>query len=310
MFIQEKGDAGYRYLSEEWKLKHFDAFCVDEGIVEPHLSRELVMKWGTRRDSETMATCSARVSVIRQFGLYLSSFGLEAYIPTHFYKAVKKIVHVLTDDEIKALFSAIDAYRPIKKVSSFCRLAMEYKVLFRLIYCCGLRISEARLLRHKDVDLEQGIIRILHSKGHKDRKVYLSNDMAQLFRRYAITIATTYNCKSEWVFPAREEQKCLSNVTIGLQFNRSWRKTSYAADCDKKPTVHCLRHCFVVKRMNLWMRDGIPLKEMLPFLVKYLGHASANGSFYYYHQIDSSFSIIRNNDKVGIRVIPEVSTDE
>jgi integrase len=265
---------------------------------------------GTMRDGETMETCSARVSVIRQFGLYLLSFALESYIPSHFYKDVKKIVYVLSDDEIKALFSVIDDYKPIKKVSSFCRLGMEYKVLFRLIYCCGLRISEARQIKHTDVDLEHGIIRIMHSKGHKDRNVYLADDMTQLFRRYATIIATTYNCNSEWFFPAREADKCLSNVTIGSQFNRSWKKTSYAADCDKNPTVHCLRHSFVVKRMNLWMREGISLKERMPFLVKYLGHASADGSFYYYHQIDTSFGIVRKNDKVGPRVIPEVSTDE
>ena len=46
-FIQEKRDAGFVYESEEWKLKHFDAFCIEESVTEPCLSRELVKKWGT-----------------------------------------------------------------------------------------------------------------------------------------------------------------------------------------------------------------------------------------------------------------------
>ena len=310
MFIQEKRDAGYIYDSEEWKLKHFDAFCVSEGIAEPFLSRELVKKWGTMRDGEEMVTCSARVSVIRQFCLYLTSLGMDAYIPARFYKSAKKVVHILSDDEIRAVFKAIDTYTPAIKVSGFHRLAMEYKVLFRLIYCCGLRISEARRLRQEDVDLEHGMIRIMHSKGHKDRKVYLADDLTELLQIYTVSMKTVYNCKSEWFFPAREAEKCLTNGTIDSQFRKRWAKTPYAAGCDRNPTVHCLRHSFVVKRMNLWMEEGIPLKERLPFLSKYLGHTSPDETFYYYHQVDTAFRIVRNHDKTGVRVIPEVSSDE
>jgi len=121
---------------------------------------------------------------------------------------------------------------------------------------------------------------------------------------------TVYNCKSEWFFPAREAEKCLTNGTIDSQFRKRWAKTPYAAGCDRNPTVHCLRHSFVVKRMNLWMEEGIPLKERLPFLSKYLGHTSPDETFYYYHQVDTAFRIVRNHDKTGVRVIPEVSSDE
>ena len=34
-FIQEKRAAGFIYESEEWKLKHFDAFCIEESVTEP-----------------------------------------------------------------------------------------------------------------------------------------------------------------------------------------------------------------------------------------------------------------------------------
>ena len=86
-FIQEKRAAGFIYESGEWKLKHFDAFCIEESVTAPCLSRELVMKWGTLRDGEALVTCSARMSIIRQFALFLTSLGMEAYIPSNFYKA-------------------------------------------------------------------------------------------------------------------------------------------------------------------------------------------------------------------------------
>lgn len=90
---------GFTYESEEWKLKHFDDFCVKESVIQPYLSKELVKKWGTLREGEALSTCSARTSIIRQFALFMNSHGEEAYIPSNFYKREKRLVHVLSDDE-------------------------------------------------------------------------------------------------------------------------------------------------------------------------------------------------------------------
>lgn len=309
-FIQEKRAAGFIYESEEWKLKHFDAFCIKESVAEPCLSRDLVKKRGTIREGEALITCSARTSVIRQFALFLLPLGIEAYIPSNFYKAEKNVVHILSDSEIKAFFEAVDGYSPAVGIEGFYRLAAEYKVIFRLIYCSGLRISEARKLRWMDLDLKQGTLRILQSKGHKDRLIYMPKDLTELLRTYEKALHDNYRCISDWVFPAREPEKCLSNCTLDKKFREFWVMTPYAEYCDKSPTVHCLRHTFVVKRMNLWMKEGIPLKEMLPFLSRYLGHQSPDETFYYYHQVAEAFRIIRDKDKTGKLVIPEVNAYE
>lgn len=85
-----------------------------------------------------------------------------------------------------------------------------------------------------------------------------------------------------------------------------WAKTSCSNNCDKKPTVHSLRHTFVVKRMNLWMEQNLSLNTMMPYLSKFLGHHGKNETFYYYHQVDSAFKIIKKKDKISEIVIPEV----
>lgn len=72
-FLQEKRSVGFSYETEEWKLKHFDDFCVKESVIQPYLSRELVKKWGTLREGEALSTCSARTSIIRQFALFMIS---------------------------------------------------------------------------------------------------------------------------------------------------------------------------------------------------------------------------------------------
>lgn len=307
MFIQEKRSAGFLYESEEWKLKHFDAYCIRESVTDPVLTKDLIYGFGALRDDEALVTCSGRISVLRQFAFFLTTLGIEAYIPSRFFKAGKTVAHVLSDEEIKELFEEIDRYIPNTNGLVFHRLAAEYKVIFRLIYCCGLRISEARKLKWDDVDLSNGSIRILHSKGRKDRLVYLAKDLEELIRSYASVLREVYRCDSVWVFPAREPENCLSNVTIDKMFRRCWRLTSYYGKCDRDPTVHSLRHTFVVKRMNLWMEDDVPLKEMMPYLSRYLGHMSPDDTFYYYHHVDSAFRIIRKKDTTASKVIPEVS---
>lgn len=129
---------------------------------------------------------------------------------------------------------------------------------------------------------------IMQSKGRKDRMVYLSEDLTELLREYVFKLSSVFLCQSVWFFPARNPEQQLSNVTIDKRFRDSWAKTPFAKNCDRNPTVHCLRHSFVVKRMNLWMEEGVPLKEMLPFLSKFLGHTSPEETLYYYHQVDSA----------------------
>ena len=55
------------------------------------------------------------------------------------------------------------------------------------------------------------------------------------------------------------------------------------------------------------MEEGVSLREMLPFLNRYLGHQSTDDTFYYYHQISEAFQIIRDRDKTSGFVIPEVT---
>ena len=309
-FLQEKRSIGFIYETEEWKLKHFDDFCVKESVTQPYLSRELIKKWGTLRDGEALSTCSARTSIIRQLALFIISLGEEAYIPSNYYKCEKRPVHILSDDEISAFFHEIDSYSPEIKAASFLRLSTEYKVIFRLIYCCGLRISEARKLKWSDTNLDSGTLKIMRSKGYKDRLIYMSDDLTVLIKKYKSILNKHYGCISEWVFPAREQKNCLCSVTINAVFRRAWNATPYAENCDKTPTVHCLRHSFVVKRMNLWMEEGVTLRERFPFLSRYLGHQSTDDTFYYYHQVSEAFRIIRDRDKTSGFVIPEVAGHE
>jgi len=189
-------------------------------------------------------------------------------------------------------------------------MAQEYKVLFRLIYCCGLRNNEACSLKTSDIDLSRGCLSIYQSKGSKDRIVYLSEDLCALCLDYLDWLHGQLGFMPKWFFPGRNPGVHIPKTSIDRKFNEFWKATTSSSSCDKKPTVHCLRHAYVIKRINLWMEEDAPLHVMMPYLSSYLGHKGPMETYYYYHQVEDAFRTIKRKDSVSSRVIPEVRHEE
>lgn len=60
----------------------------------------------------------------------------------------------------------------------------RYRIPIKLIYCCGLRLSECLALTIHDIDSENGKLWIRQGKGNKDRMVPISRTMVDDLRRY------------------------------------------------------------------------------------------------------------------------------
>jgi integrase/recombinase XerD len=60
----------------------------------------------------------------------------------------------------------------------------RYRIPVKLIYCCGLRLSECLSLTIHDIDAEGGKLWIRQSKNHKDRMVPISQTLIDDLRRY------------------------------------------------------------------------------------------------------------------------------
>ena len=240
--IALKRKEGFIYDTGAYQLKCFDTFCLEKGITEAVMTKDLMTKWGTLRETEDKPYLTRRISAIRQLSLFMNSTGKEAYVPIHFNHKSSYVAYVMIDDEITAFFEHLDNYRSKLKSDIFNRLAVEYKVIFRVIYCCGLRISEARKLKTSDVDLGKGILTIRQSKGQKDRLVYMSADLTSLCREYFQLLGDGYHIKSDWFFPGRKPASILTVATLDLKFNTIWKRTSYSSSCEHKPTVHSLRY--------------------------------------------------------------------
>jgi integrase len=162
-FIELKQSIGYKYITEAENLRRFDAFTLQKYRHSTVLSKEIILDWCKKKTYEAQANQGARVSIIRQFCKYLENIGAAAFIiPKGYYPKEKQYSpYIYTEDELKRFFAETDKCR---HSSQFPYRHMIMPVFFRMLYTCGLRVSEARLLKVSEVDLSTGILTINQSK--------------------------------------------------------------------------------------------------------------------------------------------------
>ena len=308
-FVDEKRSLGYKYITGARIMRKFDEYWAEHGYGETDLTANNLTDWIQKRNGEGTGNLNNRIVVTRQFSISMNGLSIPSYIPPLNVRVEKPVRHLLTIPEVGGLFAQIDAHQLHDgkgNTPATRRMLDEYPVLFRLIYLNGMRVSEACKLPVSQINLDDGIITILVGKGCQDRLVYLADDMRRLCIDYLNYLKGCLGGTLIWLFPGRDALKPISISTVEREFNAFWSRTTFAGACDKKPTVHDLRHAYVVHRINRWLEQGLDFEHMLPYLSKFLGHKSFNETFYYYHYAEEAAKTIRKMDTVTGKVIPEV----
>jgi integrase/recombinase XerD len=117
-------------------------------------------------------------------------------------------------------------------------------VMLTISYGCGLRAGEVVRLRACDIDSTQMIIRVVQSKGRKDRHVMLPPEVLDLLRQWWKVRPRWYDIGIEpeqrWLFPGRSRHQPLTT----RQFSRLFKEAAKAAGLRKTLSLHSLRHSF------------------------------------------------------------------
>ena len=90
---------------------------------------------------------------------------------------VAEIFHLWEPVKVPLVLSRQEVKRILAMAPS-----LKARVMLSLAYGCGLRAGEVVRLKVGDIDSAQNIIRIVQSKGRKDRNVMLSSDILILLR--------------------------------------------------------------------------------------------------------------------------------
>tara|TARA_B100000315_G_scaffold255338_1_gene298468 strand:- start:1095 stop:2081 length:987 start_codon:yes stop_codon:yes gene_type:complete len=278
-FIDLKQAVGYKYHAEAAHLKRFDTFATKRGCTAEKLTRQIVLDWCKKQSYESQANQNARASVLRQFCTYLESVGVSAYIiPKGYYPSTPRYVpHIYTHDELERFFSQTDIChgcpdRPLR------HLIMP--VFFRMIYLCGLRVSEARLLTVGDVDLSDGILGIHHSKKDNSRLVPMADTLIEICHRYSEAVHPLSR-QSDYYFPGAVG-KPMTSTNVYHNFRRFlWAAGISHGGRGVGPRIYDFRHTFAVHCLKRWSQKDHDLLVYLPILKTYMGHESFRDTAYY-----------------------------
>ena len=69
-----------------------------------------------------------------------------------------------------------------------------------------------------------------------------------------------------------------------MAFGRIWDRAGLARPVDgRQPRPYDFRHHFAYSNIERWMNNGTDVTAMLPYLSRYMGHATFESTYYYVH---------------------------
>jgi integrase len=307
-FIAEKTASGYPYTRSKRLLRKFDSMCSKKFPYENNLTREICLEWAVRKETEGNNTFANRLCPIREFARYLNRIGETAFvIPINFVKSTRHHTpYIYSQAEIATILKNADEIKPV------CRSRGRELVIpavLRTLYCCGMRPIETCQLHTSDVDLVAGKLKILESKGYKDRLILMADDLTEYLRNYDVRISLIFPNR-EWFFPGPlNGQTTVKNLEYA--FNNIRKQSAIQRFGGQLPRLYDLRHTFATHRLYQWMNEKSDLTAMLPYLSAYMGHSKISNTHYYIHLVPKLLESIGNVSYVSFeRLLPEVTIYE
>jgi integrase len=241
---------------------------------------DLAVQWALSSGPGDPARAERRLWAVRQFARHRAAFdsstevppaGLLGRIPR------RKQPHIYSDAEISALL------RECRRLSPRGGLRpTTYVTFFSLLASTGLRLSEARRLERRDVDLSHGLLTIRMSKFRKSRLVPLHPTSVQALTGYAARRDAFPDVPRSEFFFCTDRAPALKRAAIEKTFSRVRNRLGWTAHGRaRRPRIHDLRHTFAVRRLLRWYAEGAEVDRKILALATCLGHAKVTDTYWY-----------------------------
>ncbi|KGK42645.1 tyrosine recombinase XerD [Nitrincola sp. A-D6] len=263
----EKGLSRNTQLSYRRDLNHFALWLNAQALSLLKVQRHHLQAYLDWRVGQAFkAVSTARVlSCLRGFYRYLLREARIEQDPTLNIASPKPgrpLPKTLTEVDVERLLAAPD----VKDV-----LGLRDRTMLELIYASGLRVTELVGLRSEQMNLRQGVIRVV-GKGDKERLVPVGDEALEWMRRYLKTSRPllVLDASQDIVFLSRR-----GNQMTRQTFWHRVRLHANQAGIEKSLSPHVLRHAFATHLLN----HGADLRvvQML------LGHADLSTTQIYTH---------------------------
>jgi integrase/recombinase XerD len=296
--------SGYQYKIQERWLRQLDQYCLEKNVSESELTKDVIESFCLGDGSESMATRQDRRRLIRKLAEYLRKCDWDVYIPPLPEKPFRYPRHqpyIYTEDELSQLFTQIDNWE--QSPQSHSNRKIIDPLLFRMLYGCGLRITEALHLTISDVDLAEGVLKIRQAKNQKQRLVPMAEGLTNRCRAY-FSCLHSQSEPGSYFYPGFHGG-CYDSSTIYVRFRQYLWKAGISHS-GSGPRVHDLRHAYCVHRLKKWVLEGKDLTNLMPYLSVYLGHTDFRGTEYYLRLTADLYpDIISKLEKSHGYIIPE-----
>ena len=279
-FVSEREALGYHRKKEATCLMRFDRFCVEIGHHEPCLSRGLAMRWAEKKPYESDDAHGRRIRLIRMLAKYMARSGYDAYIyPDHLgiRRSDAYQPYLFSQAELARFLARVDRCLPLRNSP---HRHLIFPLLYRMLYGCGLRVSEALHLNVGDVDAEKGVLTVRNAKFHKDRVVPMSRPLTERCRIY-LKVMHFVGQPEHPFFPSPYGGRYPERTIYGYFRRFIWEAGISHGGRGNGPRLHDLRHTFAVHCLKRWVRNGLDLTVALPYLSAYLGHVGLKGTQHY-----------------------------
>ena len=215
--------------------------------------------------AQSVRTTARRLSSLRRLFQYLVREGQMTQDPSEQVESPRlgrPLPKSLTEDEVEALLAAPDIDTP---------LGLRDRTMLEVLYATGLRVSELTGLKLDQVNLHQGVVRIV-GKGNKERLVPLGEESVYWLQRYLkeARAALFKDSPDATLFPSNR-----GSMMTRQTFWHAIKRYAIVAGINKVLSPHILRHAFATHLLN----HGADLRvvQML------LGHSDISTTQIYTH---------------------------
>lgn len=276
-FIKYKRSSGLKYENEIFRLKYIDNILYSLKLKSKKITKETFYKL-TERKNMIGENYARQYSVTKDFCKFLIYNG---YKNIHYEDKKFNIINnykpvIFNDSEIILLFQTIDEYKNQYKYKKHYKLYYSYSVLFRLLYACGLRVSEAIKITLDDINFSENTIDIINSKRHISRLVVFSNSMKRCLEDYI----KLFDIKEGLLFRNND------NIINTSSLREYYKKILRLCNLNTNSHIHDLRHLFCNKALNQMLEKGYDENVVIVYLYKYMGHKYITETEYYLHFTD------------------------
>jgi integrase len=274
-YLSIRRTLGYKLETHGRLLADFVSYLERAGQTE--VTTDLALAWATRPSQARPAWWAARLSMVRQFAIYLATLDPATQVPSTDllpHRARRSTPDLYSDYEISALLSAAASLRaPFR--------AATYTTLFGLLAVTGMRVGEALRLGRDDLDDRAGLLLVKQSKFNKSRPLPLHPSVVNALTSYARQRDRLHpRPKTARFFVSAAGTQLIYN-NVRVVFGQLTTDGTTWPSRTRRPRIHGLRHSFAVATLLDWYRAGVDVDARLPLLSAYLGHVDPAATYWY-----------------------------